>query len=157
MDVIFISDEKNSNYCYAVMKVDDDIKKLISAQGMKIYLGLSLCNVSERYHILQCYTCQRFGHRKGSDKCPLFNSSKNTCLYCSGGHTSKLCPVKKQSENYKCINCAESSEELIRNNCMGHTTTDSKCPVLQQALKLLMNRTLGTTYRPNVPKNIICT
>ena len=124
---------------------------------MKLYIGLSICKVTERYHILQCYACQKFGHRKGTEKCQLFNTSKNICLYCSGEHTSKICSVKKQSNLFKCNNCATSTENSIRTNCMGHTTTDAKCPLLQQALKLLMNRTIGTSYRSNVPKNTITT
>ena len=157
LDIIFINDEKDDKYCYAVMKVDEEVKNIISAQGMKIYLGLSLCNVSERYHLFQCYACQNFGHRKDSDKCPFFKTNKNTCLYCSGEHTSKSCPVKKQKDKFKCSNCAASTDISISKNSTGHTTTDSNCPVLQQSLKMLMNRTVGATYRTDVPKNIICT
>lgn len=157
LDVIFINDETNLNHCYAVMKVDNDIKNAISAQGMNIYIGLSRCNVSDRYHLVQCFSCQNFGHRKNSDKCPLFNTNRSICLYCAGEHASKTCPMKKQKDKFKCSNCAASTDTAVRENCMGHSTTDRNCPVLQHALKMLMNRTIGATYRTDVPKNHICT
>jgi hypothetical protein len=157
LDVIFVNDERDNKYCYAVIKVDECIKNAIVSQGMKIYLGLSSCRVSERYHLLQCYQCQEFGHKKGSTECKLHKSEVTICLYCSGNHASKECQVKKDSNATRCHNCATSKVTFYKQNCGGHTSTSTECPILQQALKAVMNRTVGTTYRVGVPKNSICT
>ena len=157
LEVIFMNNEKDSNYCYAVIKVDEHVKNIIASQGMKLYIGLSSCRVSERYHITQCYACQQFGHRKGSDKCRLLNTDKTICLYCSGEHASKKCQNKGKPNFFKCNNCANSIDKIISSKCNGHTTTNPSCPVLQQTLKTVMNRTVGTSYRTNVPKNCIST
>ena len=157
LDVIFVNDEKDDKYCYGVIKVDEHIKNAIISQGMKIYIGLSSCRVSERYHLLQCYQCQEFGHKKGSLECTLHTSQVTICLYCSGNHASKDCQVKKDLKATKCHNCATSKINSHRQNCTGHTSTSTSCPILQQALKAVMNRTVGTSYRVGVPKNSICT
>ena len=158
LEIVFINDERDNNFSHAVVKVDPAIKKAINLLGDKIYIGLSACRVNVRYHLLQCYKCQQFGHKKGSDKCILVNTNKEVCLYCSLNHASKNCPIKSTDiSKWKCNNCCNSKDPLLRSNCVGHTTTSRNCPVLQQALKNTMNRTLGTTYRSDVPKNWIST
>ena len=112
MDIIFIHKEKLSDSCFAVVKVDDAIKTKIMLQGRKVYIGLSSCRVSERYHLTQCYVCQEFGHRKGSTRCRLKDSDKAVCLYCSEEHSSKSCQNKKNTDNFKCINCANSKKYI---------------------------------------------
>lgn len=162
LDIIFINDEKDVDYSYAVIKTDPEVKDAIFAQGHRLYIGLSSCKVTERYHILQCYQCQQFGHKKGSDLCTLNGVEKEICLYCSDEHRSKTCPLKVKGkvisvEHLKCNNCQISKNPSIRSNCVGHTTTSYSCPVFQNALKNTMNRTLGSKYRPDLPKNQIRT
>lgn len=127
------------------------------SQGRKIYMGLSSCRVSDRYHLVQCYCCQEFGHKIGSDKCRFKGSGEAICLYCAGSHSSKSCPNKKKKETFNCHNCATSKNNNTKNNSHGHTTTSFDCPIFQQALKATMNRTMGTEYRTNISKNEICT
>ena len=60
--ILFLMDNKDSNFSSAVVKVDPTIKEVILNHGSRLFLGLSTCRVTERYHIVQCYTCQQFGH-----------------------------------------------------------------------------------------------
>ena len=78
MDVIFISEEKDCNYCYAVIKVDPMVKEAIQSIGNRLYIGMGSCKVVERYHLLQCYKCQKFGHKEGTNYCPLKNTENLT-------------------------------------------------------------------------------
>ena len=157
-EIIFINDEKDSEYCSAVVKVDHQIKKCIEIQGNKIFIGLAACRVYERYHLIQCYQCQGFGHKKGSSNCKLKGTDENICLYCAEKHSSKNCPTKtKKDKIYKCYNCSISKDSTISEGCIGHTTTFYTCPILQKTLKLTMNQTIGCEYRPDVSKNAICT
>ena len=114
--------------------------------------------VYERYHLIQCYQCQGFGHKKGSSNCKLKGTDENICLYCAEKHSSKNCPTKtKKDKIYKCYNCSISKDSTISEGCIGHTTTFYTCPILQKTLKLTMNQTIGCEYRPDVSKNAICT
>ena len=159
LDIIFVADERDPEYCFAVIKIDSEIKNAIKNQQNKLYLGLVACRVVDRYHIIQCYKCQRFGHKMDSEFCPLQNTDEVVCLYCSKNHQSKTCPVKREGspESYKCNNCATSNSPQEKLHCGGHTTTSPMCPVLQKALKSTMNRTVGVNYTPNVSKNLIIT
>ena len=157
LEVLFVQKENHGNGSYAVVKVDDTIRKAVMSQGRKIYMGLSSCRVSDRYHLVQCYCCQEFGHKIGSDKCRFKGSGEAICLYCAGSHSSKSCPNKKKKETFNCHNCATSKNNNTKNNSHGHTTTSFDCPIFQQALKATMNRTMGTEYRTNISKNEICT
>ena len=93
--MLFINHVKDDENFYAVVKVDESVHQVIKAQGSKVYIGLSSCKVSQRYHLLQCYSCQEFGHKVGSEKCSLKNEEKVVCLYCAKNHSSKSCPHKK--------------------------------------------------------------
>jgi hypothetical protein len=157
LEVLFVQKENRGNSSYAVVKVDDAIRKAIISQGRRVYMGLSSCRVFDRYHLVQCYSCQEFGHKKGSDKCIHKNSEDAVCLYCAENHPSKVCPNKKNKKLFKCHNCALSKNIDLKNNSCGHTTTSFECPILQMALKATMNRTMGTEYKPNISKNEICT
>ena len=134
LEVLFFKEEQNTKYCFAVIKVDIEVKNAIFSQGKKIFIGLSSCWITERHHILQCYKCQQFGHKKGAVECKLNNVNINVCLYCSNNHSSKSCPVKGKTELYKCINCEASTDASIKSSCVGHTTTFINYPSFQQAL-----------------------
>ena len=108
--ILFLMDNKDSNFSSAVVKVDPTIKEVILNHGSRLFLGLSTCRVTERYHIVQCYTCQQFGHKMDSDKCQLKNSNSCICLYCAGNHLSRDCPVKKNVSRHMCSNCKNSKK-----------------------------------------------
>ena len=138
--------------------MDIEVKDAIAKKGNKLFIGMSACRITDRYHLIQCYQCQEFGHRRGSEKCDLNNSGKEICLYCTNNHKSKECPIKKNgSAAMKCNNCFKSKDNRINKNCDGHATNSFVCPILQLALKNTMNKTIGDTYRNDVPKNSIIT
>jgi hypothetical protein len=113
-EIIFINEEKDSEYCSAVAKVDHQIKKCIELQGKKLFIGLVSCRVYERYHLIQCYQCQGFGHKKGSSKCRLKDTEEVICLYCAEEHASKGCPLKTNAKKvFKCYHCSISQKTLL--------------------------------------------
>lgn len=157
LDIVFISDEKDKGFWYAIIKVDVEVKSALEKLGNKLYIGMSACPVHDQYHLKQCYRCQRFGHKTKSDRCPLNDSDKEVCSFCSSNHRSKNCPVKSDSKMFKCNNCFSSENPLIRSKCSGHTTTNKDCPILQQALKATISTISGAVYKSSIPKNWITT
>ena len=152
-EIVFIKEGKeSSDYTFAVAKVDPMVQKVIKNNGNKIFLDLTSCLVTDRYHLIQCYTCQKFGHKSGSPHCLLKNQNMKVCLYCSENHMSKDCPNKNSAENLKCANCVASNNLSTRGNSSGHTTTSDKCPVFQQALNQLIRKTMGIH---NIQKNLV--
>ena len=105
------------------LMIKDEIMKL----GNKLFIGLSSCKVTERYHLLQCYRCQSFGHKRGSNQCSLENTDNEVCLYCASNHLSKHCKVKTDVSSRKCNNCMSSKDPNIRTRHKGHTTTSAEC------------------------------
>ena len=57
-DILFISPDKQQNESFAVAKVDPSIWQHLRNNGDKIFIDLSSCKVSNRIHLIQCYTCQ---------------------------------------------------------------------------------------------------
>ena len=155
--IIFISDNKDTNFSSAILRVDPDIKNAIQGNGNRVFLGLSSCRVTNQYHILQCYTCQAFGHKVGSEKCTLKNSQSSICLYCAEQHISKNCPSKKNSDKHRCANCTKSDNSNSASSNYAHPSNSVQCPLLQNELKALLNRTMGCTNNETIAKNEIST
>ena len=120
----------------AVVKVEKVIYEQIKSLKYQLYIDFSRCQVFDRYHLTQCYRCQKFGHT--SKQCQR-SSDDLVCRYCTENHESKDGPLKGQLESYKCANCKSN-----------HASTYTKCPVLQSQLQILLNRTQGMEH---VPKN----
>ncbi len=140
-DILFIKESTQKNTpSSAVVKVEKVIYEQIKSLKYQLYIDFSRCQVFDRYHLTQCYRCQKFGHT--SSKCPRQSS---VCRYCSENHQTKDCPLKGQLDKYKCANCKSN-----------HATTYTKCPVLQSQLQMLLNHTQGmeqvskNDVRPNV-------
>ena len=127
---------------YAIAKVSPEIRKVLMSNG-KLYLGMRSHRIRDHFQPLQCFACQVHGHKQGSTDCKHHGTDrKNTCLYCSGDHMSKDCPVKKEPRKYKCANCAHSDKPELRNNCC-HTSTSLKCPFVIKEINALLRRTAG--------------
>lgn len=150
-DILFIKDG-GSGEGFAVVKVDPTIRQMIKNSGNKIFLDMSSCYVSDRLHLLQCYTCQEFGHMKNSEHCK--SKDKPVCLYCSQNHLSKNCPHKKNKAEHNCSNCSKSSNPAIRANAKGHTTTSITCPFVQNEARSIISRTMGMNVRTDA-KNLL--
>merc|ERR1712030_31198 len=107
--------------CKSVYKKNVN-KTLINNE--RIFISLSSHRVTEHFHAIQCFNCQKFGHTSSS---PLCNGNeaapKMTCLYCSEQHKSSQCPSKKIKKNHKCANCRASEIHSIKNNAGNHTST----------------------------------
>ena len=109
----------------AALKMSCNIRKVIHNKNNKLYVSLSRCNVVDRYHVLQCYHCQKYGHH--SDKCPT-KDDKPTCMYCAGPHMSKNCLDKKQT---CCSNCLNSSNSAFKAKAHSHTAGSKMCPFMR--------------------------
>ena len=155
-EIIFIA-KKDSNFSYAVVRVDPEIKNAIFNKGNRLYLGLSTCKVTKQYHLIQCYSCQKFGHKRGSEKCMVKSSDDCICLYCAEKHPSKDCLSKKNLEKHKCSNCLASDKNNNNSKNVSHTSNSLSCPILQSELRHLLNRTMGCTINEEVSKNEITT
>ena len=67
---------------------------------------------------LQCFKCQRLGHRADSCK------GKTRCLLCGMGHTNKVCTLKEEKD-FKCANCGGA-----------HKANSRKCELFSKAKKI---------------------
>ena len=128
-EILFIKEDRlKPNLCFAVAKVDKSIYNEIRSLKYQLYIDFSRCKVSNRFHLPQCYNCQKFGHTR--DRCPTNNTI--VCRFCTSNHDSKTCQHKGNVENYKCANCGSN-----------HSSTYVKCPVIQSQLQAMLNRTQG--------------
>ena len=156
-EVIFVSKTKDSNFVYAVVRVDPEIKTAIQNNENRLYLGLSTCKVTSQYHLVQCYSCQKFGHKRGSEKCTVKSTDDCICLYCAEKHLSKICPSKKNIEKHRCSNCLLVDKNPTSTPKVSHTSNSINCPILQSELRNLLNRTMGCSSEEKVSKNEITT
>ena len=136
---VLIIDEK---YHYCIIKVSPTLRDAIIKRG-SLFIDMESHNVKDHVHVIQCFSCQDHGHKKGDAECPHKGTNKSICLYCGGEHESKTCPHKKDRSKWNCINCMRSSNREIRQNAKGHTSTSSLCPILIQQAKSIINRTQG--------------
>ena len=150
-EVLFIQETSQSGN-RAIIRIDPEILnhlnnlKHIRRTNAVIYVQNTACRFFNRFHIIQCYQCQSFGHRKGSSSCPLGSTNRNICLYCNRNHQSKECTVKRQPDRFKCANCTrfhiEEDEETEGQN-LNHTTTDHACPIFQKQIENILKNTRG--------------
>ena len=147
MDVLFVQEEE-LGYGFAIIKIDPQIRDLIIKNNRKLFLDMMSIHVKDQLHLTQCFVCQKFGHKKGSQYCEALNDNKSTCLYCSENHKSSECHVKRDPTKHNCANCQNSDNITIKRNSKGHTTTSQQCPIVQKETQLLAARTSGLN-----PKN----
>ena len=127
-DILFIKEDwKRNGVSFAAVKVDKEIYTAIQELKKQIYIDFSRCYVRDRVRVTQCYRCQQFGHV--SSNCA---SSSQACRYCSGCHSAKDCPFKSNPGKYKCANCK-----------LNHTSTFTKCSIMQSQVDALVKRTQG--------------
>ena len=136
-DVVVVKEEPHSYT--VVVKVSPEIRKAISNQGDKLYISLGRCNVSDRYHYMQCFHCQHLGHI--STNCP-HKDKDPVCMYCADFHSSKDCPTKGNKASHKCANCIHSNYPNIKKNAYTHNSVSSKCPTIERECKKIAENTL---------------
>ena len=92
-EVLFIKEDyRKTRSCVAAVKVDREIYDAIRSLHFQVFIDFSRCRVSDRYHVTQCYRCQKFGHTKSN--CTLKNESIQVCRYCGENHDGKSCVHK---------------------------------------------------------------
>ena len=106
---------------YVVVRVSDEIRKLIKINGNRIFIGLTAHRINDRFYVKACAKCHRYGHYHA--EC----SKKACCGYCtSEEHESKECPVyvNQKIEEFECVNCQDKGKPY-----KGHSSHWNKCPV----------------------------
>ena len=139
--VVFIDDKD----MFAVIRVSPRIRQCIKDHEDRICIDLQQHRVRDRFHILQCFHCQGFGHMSGSPYCKQ-KDSHSTCFYCAGSHSSKDCKRRKdkKTDSIKCNNCCNSKSSREKENCKTHNATDYLCPFYIREKQRLMSRTHGS-------------
>ena len=125
----------------AVLKMSCKVRNYIYKGGDKLYISFNRCKVTDRFHVTQCYYCQKPGHY--SNACNDRKEGKlPTCFYCSGSHASKNCPTKQSEQQEKCCNnCLKSSNPDMVNNAKTHTAASYNCPIIQSYVKNIKGKT----------------
>ena len=123
---------------YAIIRVPDQIAKLlISKKRIRVGLGL-ICRVEEYIVPLKCYRCQGFGHLGKDCKAEATKMKKDGCFRCSKeGHIAKQCPNPAR--------CYECNEE-------GHRADSMMCPKyrsIAQQMRKEKRRTLKNSSNTN--------
>ena len=90
----------------AVIKATPDIREIIMRTEIS-FTSLESRFVYDHFHATQCFACQGYGHKQGSEHCTM-NDNESICLYCAGNHHSKKCRYKQDQSKYKCANCVRS-------------------------------------------------
>ncbi len=144
--VVFL-DRKNKNF--AVLQVSARIRQSLKEAGDWIHVDLRQHRVRDRYHVLQCFDCQEFGHTSESPHCKERGTS--VCYYCAGSHRSDDCQRrrKKETEYIKCINCSKSKNKREQEKCKTHTAADWLCPFYVREKAQVMGRTVGCEESKN--------
>ena len=146
-DILFIKEDfRRNGYNIAAVKIDPEIYKAIQSLNNQIFVDFSRCRIADRLHVVQCYQCQKFGHMK--NQCTHRNPNVQVCRYCSGNHDSKSCEHKGHPSNYRCANCGNN-----------HSTTSSRCKILQNQVQYIASRTKGMELfsKNEVPPYVIFT
>lgn len=104
--------------------------------GNRLYVGNTRCPVFDRFHVKQCFKCQKIGHI--STDC---REDHVICMYCSATHSTGTCPSKTIKSLHKCRNCAQSKDPSIKDSCDTHHSGSSECPTIIREKKRLEERT----------------
>ena len=112
------------------------IRAAIHKNGDRLKIGVSLCRVYDRIHVLQCNKCCRFGHHHNNCK-----AEEVFCAHCSEKHSSRDCPHKKNTQHHSCINCLLSKTESIKINATKHNAFSFQCPLYINERNRIISRT----------------
>lgn len=138
LDIVYMNKKKTITLG---LKVSPKIRNVIM-EKRRLFIGNSGCNVKDRFHILQCYQCQKIGHI--TTKCPNSDNGPK-CMYCAENHMSKDCSHSKNKSNFKCINCSNSSNIDYVNNCNHKSSSEHECPfLLKEIEKIVANTDYGS-------------
>ena len=146
LKMVFLDKDKK----FAVIQVSPKIREAIRGEDDKICLDLQQHHVRDRFHVIQCYHCQGYGHTSRSNYCKQKDSAP-TCFYCAGSHTSKTCKKKETGTgSVKCANCAKSNNRVEKMKCSTHKASDNLCPFYVREKLKIMARTPGCEESKNM-------
>ena len=91
-----------------------------------LYTMYDRCKTYDKYHVIQCFRCQGFGHR--STDC----REEQVCVKCGQNHRLQQC----QNEAMKCINCSKDNLQQTE-----HWANSVKCPKHVEQVARVRNRT----------------
>ena len=121
LSLLFVKQKDQNEHKVAVLKMAPEIRKTVNETGGYVYLGLSRCRAYDRFWVMQCFHCQRFGYI--ATKCPSKKEAA-VCVYCAGHHKSSDCPDKS---NPKCANCSAHTAPGV--SC-SHYALSPDCPMM---------------------------
>ena len=136
----------NRNGSFAVIQVSPSIRRIISSNKDKIFLKLRQHSVRDRFHVVQCFHCQEFGHVAGSMRCSK-KDSPAVCAFCAGEHETRQCQEKRKNDvaKLRCINCHGSGSREDRRHSKTHLASSTLCPFYINERGKLMDRTAGVS------------
>ena len=91
-----------------------------------LYTMYDRCKIYDKYHVLQCFKCQGFGHKSGECR------EEQICVKCSQNHRIQQCP----NEDMKCVNCFNGNLQETE-----HWANYVKCPKYVEQVAKIRNRT----------------
>ena len=112
-------DQTRKSYYQIVVRVSEDIRRILRRQGDKLFLGVTSHRIVDRFFVKRCNKCQEFGHYEK-------DCEKETCCgYCKKDHKSNECNEVEPGDhaNYNCINCEKGNKQSV-----GHSSLWHKCP-----------------------------
>ena len=129
--IVFSKEPRNdaqpgNKYFQVVVRVSDEIRKVIKASDDKIFMGSGSYRVVDRFYIKRCNKCQQFGHYERD--CTF----EVQCAYCPHQHKSSECDQVHEGDfaNYNCNNCKKAGTDPT-----GHSTHWHKCPSMLEQQK----------------------
>ena len=136
-DVLFINKDRQ----FAIIKVAPEIRTHILKFGT-VFIGMKAHNVKDNFHLTQCFSCQKYGHKQDSAFCPNASGS-HVCQYCAEPHHSSKCNQRNDVNRHKCANCLNSKNSQYASGAHGHNTKSWNCPIVINEMQSLINRTAG--------------
>ena len=127
--VLFIApmkDKDRQGKFQAVLRVAENIRARIKANGDRVFIGSSSCPVYDRFFVKRCNRCQGFHHfQKDSDGC----KKAEVCALCTGNHDTRGC--QQDVNMYKCVNCEKSGQDDFMHpayslDCPSYTAEQAK-------------------------------
>ena len=71
-DILLIEQNyKQKRFSDAAVRVDESVYNAIRAMNFQIFIDFNRCRVTNRFRVIQCYKCQKFGHLRKN--CPSKN------------------------------------------------------------------------------------
>lgn len=119
------------NTVHYILRGSPDIRELIHKHGDVVCLKWARYTVRDRYHVFNCFHCQRYGHTESNCKFKQ-NGDPFSCAKCAENHPTKDCT----NDSVKCINCVRHLRPDII-----HPVNSRQCKSLEMELSRLRDMT----------------